>query len=91
MGDVTRKNRRPVFIHGLQGGGTGILWNFLTSHADCLGPRYETNQIFMYNWERFMKAIPRPRQYGYQIPNMLALIPLRVATLPAAHGNLLLQ
>jgi hypothetical protein len=76
MADATRKNRRPVFIHGLQGGGTGILWNFLTSHADCLGPRYETNQIFMYSWWRFAKAIPRPGQYGYQIPNMLALLPL---------------
>jgi hypothetical protein len=78
MTNVVRRNRRPVFIHGLQGGGTGILWNFLTSHADCLGPRWETNQIFMYNWWRFLKAIPRPRRYGYQIPNMLALLPLAV-------------
>lgn len=76
MTNVPRKNRRPIFIHGLQGGGTGILWNFLTSHADCLGPRYETNQIFAYNWRRFMTAIPRPREYGYRIPNMLALFPL---------------
>ncbi len=68
--------RRPIFIHGLQGGGTGILWNFITSHADCLGPRYETNQIFMYDWWRFLKAIPRPGRFGYQIPNMLALLPL---------------
>jgi hypothetical protein len=71
-----RKNRAPVFIHGLQGGGTGILWNFITSHPDFLGPRYETNQIFMYDWWRFLKAVPRARKYGYQIPNMLALIPL---------------
>jgi len=76
MADVTRKNRRPIFIHGLQGGGTGILWNFLTSHAECLGPRYETNQIFSYNWRRFVTALPRLGEYGYRIPNMLTLIPL---------------
>ena len=68
--------RRPIFIHGLQGGGTGILWNLITSHADCLGPRFETNQIFMYDWWRFLKSIPRPQRFGYRIPNMLALLPL---------------
>lgn len=76
MPSVTRRNRAPVFLHGLQGGGTGILWNFITSHADFLGPRYETNQIFMYDWWRFAKALPRLGRFGYQIPNMLALIPL---------------
>jgi hypothetical protein len=86
MPNVTRRNRAPVFLHGLQGGGTGILWNFITSHPDFLGPRYETNQIFMYDWWRFAKALPRLGRFGYQIPNMLALIPLsrRYGVAPSA-------
>ena len=63
---------RPIFIHGLQGGGTGILWNIITSHPECLGPRFETNEIFDFGLLRFSKALVK-RQWTQAI-NMLELI-----------------
>lgn len=53
------------------GGGTGILWNLLTSHPDCLGPRYETNEIFFFGALNFAKAVAKHRPS--QIQNMLRL------------------
>jgi Sulfotransferase family len=65
---------RPIFIHGLQGGGTGILWNIITSHAECLGPRFETNEIFQFSFLDFAKFLVR--RQGAQLINMLELIRL---------------
>lgn len=45
--------RRPIFLLGFQGGGTGILWDLLISHPDCLHPGLETNEIF---WPNALRA-----------------------------------
>ena len=74
--DVANSKLRPVFLHGYQGGGTGILWNLITSHPSCLGPRLETNELFLFGFSRFAKALLKRR--GYQVRNMLALVRLGV-------------
>lgn len=39
-------NRSPIVILGIQGGGTGKLWDLIVSHPDCQTPGPELNEIF---------------------------------------------
>lgn len=39
----------PVFVHGMMGGGTGIIWNFIQSHPRFIGIGLETNEIFRFH------------------------------------------
>ena len=45
-------NKKPIFIFGFTGGGTGILWDLIITHPQCMTPGPEINQIFYYSRKR---------------------------------------
>ncbi len=68
----------PIFVQGMMGGGTGIIWNLIQSHPECSGMGMETNEAFAFNYFDLIKRTLR-RQFFYS-KNFLRLAKVGIAT-----------
>lgn len=49
----------PIFVHGMRGGGTGIVWNLIQSHPSCAGIGLETNEALAFEWPVYFRRVVR--------------------------------
>jgi Sulfotransferase family len=64
----------PIFVHGMRGGGTGIVWNLIQSHPSCAGIGLETNEALAFEWGVYLRRVLRG-QKNY-LENAKALLKL---------------
>jgi len=78
----------PIFVHGMRGGGTGIVWNLIQSHPSCAGIGLETNEALAFEWPVYFRRVIRGQKNYIENARDLLKLCRKLGVSPSKLGAL---